>query len=126
MLDVWRARRAFPGLSKWWRRFEMTDLQCALNFLYYLLCQRRFHRQLPSCEFISSCWLLREHTQLLTYKTLSFAASVPSLCFLQPSAVAAMGSASQALTTSKKSCIVKQQSLHKISLLHTHINRNKK
>lgn len=70
MLGAWMAGRAFPGLRTCWRHFKMTDLQCALNFLHYWLCQRRFHRQMPSCEFISSCWLPREHTQLVMHKIL--------------------------------------------------------
>lgn len=107
MLVAWRAGRAFSGMRTCWECFKMTDLQCALNLLHYWLCQRRFHRQLPPCEFISSWWLPRGHTQLLMHK-------IPFcyFCFLQPSAVAAMGSSSQALTTSKKSHLVKQKSLH--------------
>lgn len=101
MLDAWRPGRAFPGLRRWWKHFKMTDLQWALNFLHYWLCQRRFQRQLPWCELISSCWLPRGHTQRWCIKP-SFAASALPLCFLQPSAVAAVGSSSQALTTSKK------------------------
>lgn len=125
MLDAWRPGRAFPGLRRWWKHFKMTDLQWALNFLHYWLCQRRFQRQLPWCELISSCWLPRGHTQRWCTKP-SFAASALPLCFLQPSAVAAVGSSSQALTTSKKNTHCEAEvTAHMTSLLHTHINGSK-
>lgn len=111
MLVAWRAGRAFSGMKTCWKCFKMTDLQCALNLLHYWLCQRRFHRQLPSCESISSCWLPREHTQLLMYKML-FCYFCPVTLLPPALSSGSMGSSSQALTTSKKSHMVKQVSLH--------------
>lgn len=125
MLGVWMAGKAFPDLRTCWKCFKMTDLQCALNFLHYWLCQRRFHRQLPSCEFISSCCLPPEHTQLLMHKIL-FCCFCP-ITLLPP----ALSSGCHRIlqpgmdNQQKKAYCEAEVTAHMTALLHTPINKNK-